>query len=127
MRAALLTTALVIAALAIWASLREPDALRDVSGVAGASARLATPDVAARGDADGEPTAQPSLAEPCHTRAARPTTTPREHTVADGDTLASIAERYYSDIAWADDIYEANRDQIRDPARLHAGQTLLLP
>jgi len=142
MRAALVTTAVVIAALAVWASLREPAALRDVTALEGAPAQEAPlPDVAAgrtsealppdqaagglvvRSPADSEETAPPP-----YTTAAESGERPlREHVVAEGETLAEIAERYYGDAERADAIYQANRDQIRDPAQLHAGQTLVLP
>jgi nucleoid-associated protein YgaU len=120
MRAAILTTAFVIGALALWANLREPS-----SRIAFASSVL--PDVAAA------PPREPS-APPTETAAPEPTYEPasavpaaREHIVAAGETLADLALHYYGDARRAAEIYAANRDQIRDPEQLHAGQALVIP
>ena len=51
----------------------------------------------------------------------------RRHVVQEGETLESIARTYYGDEASAVSIYEANRDQIRDPKQLRPGQTLIVP
>jgi nucleoid-associated protein YgaU len=62
---------------------------------------------------------------------ARPGSTPpptgRTYTVVAGDSLSRIAKRFYGD---ADDwrrIYEANRDQIKDPDLIHPGQVFKIP
>ena len=47
------------------------------------------------------------------------------YTVAKGDTLSEIASRYEG-VNWRQ-IYEANRDQIKDPDLIHPGQTLRIP
>ncbi len=52
---------------------------------------------------------------------------PRVHVVRPGDTLWSIAVEHYDDGHHARAIYEANRDQIGDPADLREGQELILP
>ncbi len=52
---------------------------------------------------------------------------PRVHVVSEGDTLWSIAVQHYGDGHRARAIYEANRDQIGDPANLREGQELVLP
>lgn len=52
---------------------------------------------------------------------------PRTHTVVDGDTLESLAQRYYGSAARADDIYRANRDVLSDPNLLPIGVELKLP
>jgi nucleoid-associated protein YgaU len=50
------------------------------------------------------------------------------HTVASGDTLASIARRYYGNSKYWQRIYDANRSVIgSDPAALKIGQKLSLP
>ncbi len=51
----------------------------------------------------------------------------RYHTVAKGDTLYSLARRYYSKQRRWKDIYEANRNQISDPNKIRVGQRLLIP
>ena len=53
--------------------------------------------------------------------------TARTHTVVDGDTLAALAERYLGSAARADEIYQANRDILRDPTLLPIGVELKLP
>jgi LysM repeat protein len=58
-------------------------------------------------------------------RDAQPAT--RTYTVSPGDTLASIAERYYSnpgDWQW---IYNANRSTISNPNSIYVGETLTIP
>ncbi len=49
------------------------------------------------------------------------------HTVVDGDTLATLAERYLGSSARAEEIYQANRDVLRDPKLLPIGVELKLP
>jgi phage tail protein X len=49
------------------------------------------------------------------------------HTVVDGDTLAALAERYLGSSARAEEIYQANRDVLRDPKLLPIGVELKLP
>ena len=46
------------------------------------------------------------------------------HTVASGDTLSEIGQKY--GVAWRD-IFEANRDQLDDPDKIRPGQVLNLP
>jgi len=74
-------------------------------------------------------------AEPIGT-SKMPTITPKaptylaEHTVVAGDTLSSIALKYYKSAAQADwmRIYEANKTLIgSDPGKIHAGQVLKIP
>ena len=47
--------------------------------------------------------------------------------VAPGETLESLAERFYGDRSMAARLFEANRDQLRNPALLVAGMELRLP
>ena len=51
----------------------------------------------------------------------------RTHTVASGDTLSKIAKHYYDDARKWRAIFEANRDQIKDPDLIHPGQVLTIP
>ena len=56
---------------------------------------------------------------------AQPAT--RTYTVRSGDTLSSIAERYYhnsGDWTW---IYAANKAKIHDPNSIYAGESLTIP
>jgi nucleoid-associated protein YgaU len=49
------------------------------------------------------------------------------HTVRDGETLASIAERYLGGAHREMDIFAANRDRMNDPDQVFKGQQLLIP
>ncbi len=49
------------------------------------------------------------------------------HIVSPGDTLFSIARRYYGDTAMWDKIYDANEDKIVHKRLLKVGQTLIIP
>ena len=51
----------------------------------------------------------------------------KTYVVVKGDSLSKIAQRFYGD---SDDwrrIFEANRDQIKDPDLIHPGQELRIP
>ena len=49
------------------------------------------------------------------------------HTVAEGDTLFSLAEKYYGDKARFSAIFEANRAALSSPDQLAAGTVLVIP
>lgn len=51
----------------------------------------------------------------------------RNHTVASGETLSTIAQQYLGSAELWDRIYQANRDRIQDPARIFVGQVLFIP
>jgi len=53
--------------------------------------------------------------------------TPRHVRVAPGETLATLAKRFYGDASQANRIWEANRDQLRSPELVVAGMELKLP
>jgi nucleoid-associated protein YgaU len=50
-----------------------------------------------------------------------------EHRLRDGDTLESIATRYYGDPRRADDIFEANRNLLPSRNLLPLNVTIKLP
>ena len=55
-------------------------------------------------------------------------TSGRKHDVAKGDTLFSLAQRYYNNKSRWRDIYAANRDQLSsEKAPLHIGMQLKIP
>jgi nucleoid-associated protein YgaU len=51
----------------------------------------------------------------------------RTYVVEKGDSLSKIAKREYGDANKWRQIYEANRDIIKDPDLIYPGQTLKLP
>jgi nucleoid-associated protein YgaU len=57
----------------------------------------------------------------------QPAAPPRSVRVAPGETLATLAARFYGDASQANRIWEANRDQLRSPELVVAGMELRLP
>ena len=51
----------------------------------------------------------------------------RKYTVQPGDTLISIAEKFYGDPKAFTDIFNANQDVIEDPYNLAPGTDLYIP
>jgi nucleoid-associated protein YgaU len=51
----------------------------------------------------------------------------KTHTVAKGDTLYSIAKKYYNDGTKADKIFQANKGKLSSPDRLQVGMVLTIP
>ena len=51
----------------------------------------------------------------------------RQYRLRDGDTLTSIAIRFYGDASRAEDILEANRDKISDPDLLPVALEIEIP
>jgi nucleoid-associated protein YgaU len=49
------------------------------------------------------------------------------HEVVPGDTLSKIAVKYYGDASLYPQIFEANRDQLKDPNMIRVGQKLRIP
>ena len=47
--------------------------------------------------------------------------------VKSGDTLSKIAQTYFGDMKRYPEIFEANRDILKDPDKIQVGQTLELP
>ncbi|MCX7885775.1 MAG: LysM peptidoglycan-binding domain-containing protein [Verrucomicrobiae bacterium] len=82
--------------------------------------------------ADYEVTAQRASQQETNTVALPSPTTPaatkpRVHVVAKGDTLHSIAMRYYGTRAAWEKIYQANRDILPNKDQLKIGQQLVIP
>ena len=46
------------------------------------------------------------------------------YTVQSGDTLSKIAQKYYGDPSLYHQIFEANRDILKDPNKISPGQKL---
>ena len=51
----------------------------------------------------------------------------KTYTVVKGDSLSKIAKRQYGDMNQWPRIYEANRDQIKNPDLIYPGQKLKIP
>jgi nucleoid-associated protein YgaU len=49
------------------------------------------------------------------------------HTVVKGDTLYSLARKYYGEQRRWRDIFDANRAQLSDPNKIKVGQRLAIP
>jgi uncharacterized protein YidB (DUF937 family) len=52
---------------------------------------------------------------------------PETYVVVAGDSLSKIAKRFYGDANQWRRIFEANRDQIKNPDLIHPGQKLRIP
>jgi len=52
---------------------------------------------------------------------------PRIHTVTSGETLSTIAKRYYGSASGWTEILEANKATLRDPTALRAGMKIKIP
>jgi len=52
---------------------------------------------------------------------------PRTHKVQAGDTLSKIAKQFYGDANKYMKIFEANKDQLKDPNQIKVGQVLKIP
>ncbi|MBZ4398960.1 LysM peptidoglycan-binding domain-containing protein [Myxococcus sp. MISCRS1] len=49
------------------------------------------------------------------------------YTVKSGDTLGKLAKDIYGDVKLYPKIFEANKDQLKDPDKIKVGQVLKLP
>lgn len=49
------------------------------------------------------------------------------YTVKRGDTLSEISQKFYGDANQYRRIFDANRDQLKDPDHIEVGQTLKIP
>ena len=49
------------------------------------------------------------------------------YTVEKGDTLSQIAQQFYGKSGKWHAIFEANRDQLKDPDKIQVGQKLKIP
>lgn len=49
------------------------------------------------------------------------------YTVVKGDTLSAIAKRFYGNANEYMKIFEANKDQLKDPDKIQVGQVLKIP
>jgi len=90
----------------------------------GPAAALSNPAALDETVLDGDALDDAALGAPADTAAADPA---RTREVEPGDTLWSIAAAALGDgTLWAA-VYRANRDRIKDPARIYPGQRLAVP
>jgi LysM repeat protein len=80
-------------------------------------------------DLTADITIDSSLPVPSAPKAAPPPAAkePRTYEVVAGDTLSKIAKQFYGDAAKYPKIFEANRDQLKDPNVIKPGQRLKIP
>jgi hypothetical protein len=69
-----------------------------------------------------DPTATTSSARP-----VKPASTGKTYTVKAGDSLWKIAKQMYGNGAQYNKIFEANKDKIKNPNLIYAGQTFKIP
>ena len=67
--------------------------------------------------------------DPARAKATIPGTTPaaRTYTVKAGDSLSKISKQFYGDANAYKKIFDANRDQLKDPDKIQPGQVLRIP
>jgi LysM repeat protein len=51
----------------------------------------------------------------------------RTYSVQPGDTLSKIAKQFYGDAGQYMKIFDANKDKLKDPDKIQAGQELKIP
>ncbi len=56
-----------------------------------------------------------------------PAPPPRFYTIAKGDSLSKIAKEYYGDPMKYKELFEANREVIKDPDLIYPGQQIRVP
>jgi nucleoid-associated protein YgaU len=52
---------------------------------------------------------------------------PRYYTIASGDTLSEIAQKHLGDANRWNELFEANREVIKDPDKIYPGQRIRIP
>lgn len=60
-------------------------------------------------------------------RSTQPASSGKSYTVKSGDSLWKIAKQMYGDGSQYNKIYEANKDKIKNPNLIYAGQTFIIP
>lgn len=58
---------------------------------------------------------------------ASPEESPEYYTIKPGDTLSAVAKQFYGDASQYTKLFAANREVIKDPDKIFAGQTIRIP
>jgi nucleoid-associated protein YgaU len=100
-----------------------------LTGCSGQGQQLTPPPTAPVASPAASPVTSPVVIPASSPQPAPPESAPGQtHTVTEGDTLASIAQKYYEDGGLWRKIYEANREAIGDnPDSIKIGQSLRIP
>jgi uncharacterized protein YidB (DUF937 family)/LysM repeat protein len=98
----------------------------DFSDVQSGSSSAPAPASAAAPSGAGAPP-RPGTASAASAAAGASAAAPQTYTVAAGDNLSKIAKRVYGDANQWRRIFEANRDQIKNPDLIRPGQVLRIP
>jgi len=107
------------------------DALDQLRSLRAENAQLKKDIAALRGQPAPARAASASSAQPAATAAntppAQPMAAARSYTVQTGDTLSKISDSVYGTTARWQEIYDANRNQLKNPHDLKVGMTLVIP
>ena len=89
---------------------------------------------AAYADLTADITIDPNLPAPPEPAAAKaapaaasPTAAVKIYEVVSGDSLSKIAKQFYGDAGKYMKIFDANKDQLKDPNKIDVGQKLKIP
>ena len=110
---------LVITVAVVFFRKDQIDLPSSATGASGGSAGL-SPTVSTGGTRGSYEAKSPS-------RPQRATASDYRHTVQEGETLFSLANRYYGDKERFIEIYQVNRETLRSPDALTPGMTLTIP
>jgi len=98
------------------------------AGAAASPSPASSPSPAAGAGTLISPSASPSTGAPGASPSPSPAAGGDSYTIAEGDTLASIADKFYGDSSLWRRIYDANRQAIGDnPDNVRVGTTLRIP
>lgn len=71
---------------------------------------------------------RPSTPAPEASTTSQPgATSRRDYTIQSGDSLSKIAKKFYGNAADWQKIYNANKDQIKNPDMIYPGQKIVIP
>lgn len=115
--------ALVIAAIALAFRPGQDSASRSATATPAPSPAVATAGVIT----PATPATPATAATPAAAATTPGPSQEKTHTVAAGDTLTSIAQKYYGDASKWSKVFDANRDTLPTANALQLGQKLKIP